>query len=116
MFTRAPVIAFTIALATNVASAQSFNTPSQRAVDFQMNGEVSRPTATLPTNSRASTVAPKHDSLGQRAIDFQLDGEVSHPGATLPADAYASTVAPKRTNRQRAVVVQPRDFQDEAGR
>jgi len=76
MFTRAAVAAVTIALAgTNVASAQSFNTLSQQAIDFQMNGEVSRPTVTLPAGAYASIVAPKRINrpavLVPQTRDFQ---------------------------------------------
>ncbi len=117
MFTKATVTAIVIALAaTNVAAAQSFITPSQNAIDFQMNGEVSRPAAALPTNTRSSKAALKHDSLSQQAIDFQVNGEVSRPEGTSSAGAYGSTVAPKRINRQPVVVPQTRDFQDEPGR
>jgi hypothetical protein len=117
MFTRATITAVAIALAaTNVASAQSFNTPSQNAIDFQMNGEVSRPAAALPTNTRVSKAVLQHDSLSQQAIDFQVNGEVSRPGVTSLAGAYGSAVAPKRIHRQRVVVPQTRDFQDEPGR
>jgi hypothetical protein len=116
MFTKVTVAAVIALAATNVASARTFNTLSQQAIDFQMNGEVSRPTSTLPTNSRVAVTAPKHDSLSQQAIDFQQNGEVSHPVVTTPAGAYASTVVPKGINRQPAAVAQPRDFQDEPGR
>lgn len=117
MFAKATIAAFAIALAaTNVASARSPNTLSQQAIDFQMNGEVSRPASTLPTATRPSKAAPKYDNLSQQAIDFQKNGEVSGPGATLPTDVYASTVAPKRINRPVIVVPQARDFQDEPGR
>lgn len=118
MFTRATAAAFAIALAaTNVAAAQGVNALSQQAINFQMNGEVSRPAATSPTYARPWATAPKHDSLTQQAIDFQMNGEVSRSAAAaLPAGAYASTVAPKPINRQAVTVPQTRDFQDEPGR
>jgi hypothetical protein len=117
MFTKSSVAAIAVVfVVSNIASAQSFNGLSQQAIDFQMNGEVSRPATSLPANAHTSSVSPKYDSLTQQAIDFQMNGEVSRPAGTSPTNAYASTRAPKRINRHPVEITQPRDFQNEAGR
>lgn len=115
MFTKSAVAVAAALVVSNIASAQSFNGLSQQAIDFQMNGEVSRPATSLPTNSRTPSVSPKYDSLSQQAIEHQMNGEISRPTATLPTNAYASTAAPKRVDRHPVVVTQ-RDFQNEPGR